>query len=335
MGDVPLLDEIIQRCQIPTYTALNPLTLPRPIANKDNPLVREPEKLHPRNSGKKLTGTLPTVAMPKLRGYEMIAEVGIGTLGAVFLAKSETTGQHVAVKVVPIRTAATELLRRKFLAEIDHVAQARNPNMVSLVERGTVGQAFYFVTEYCGGGNLAQWMESSGGKLKSVEIRPVMQQCLEALKHAHLHRLVHGNITPQNILFASAVDPRVAKISDFALAKEFGQKFSSRPTQAVDFHAAGFMPRERLTSEHGLNSRSDLWSLAAVFYHALTGSYPWDFRGRDPRDVIPREDPTPLREREETVPASVARVIDRALRPNPAQRYQTASEMKAAWDMAF
>ena len=128
---------------------------------------------------------------------------------------------------------------------------------------------------------------------------------------------------------------RLAKISDFAVAMQFGRNFSGLPSQAVDPHAAGFMPRERITSEHGLNLRSDLWSLAAVFYYALTGSYPWDFRGREPLEVIPREDPVPLRERESSVSTPVGGVIDRALRPNPAQRFQSASEMKAGWDAAF
>jgi serine/threonine-protein kinase len=226
-------------------------------------------------------------------------------------------------------------LRHRFLAEIDRVAQSRHPHIVGLLERGTVGHAFYFVTEYCDGGNIAQWMERNGGKLRSADIRPVMQQCLDALKYAHLRRLIHGNITPQNILVANTTVNPIGKLSDFALAKEFGRKFSSPSTMTVKPLIAGFLPPEQLTSEHGLNSRSDLWSLAAVFYYTLTGAYPWDFRGRNPFDVISREEPVPLLEREDSVPLAVAQVIDRALRPNPAHRYQSAAEMKAAWDVAF
>jgi serine/threonine-protein kinase len=132
-----------------------------------------------------------------------------------------------------------------------------------------------------------------------------------------------------------STEPQVAKISDFTLATEFGRRFSSPPTRAIDPNVGGFIPPERFASEHGLNSRSDLWGLAAVIYHALTGCYPWDFRGREPREVISRDEPVPLRERESAVPASLAEVIDRALRPNPAHRYPSAAEMKAAWDAAF
>jgi len=133
----------------------------------------------------------------------------------------------------------------------------------------------------------------------------------------------------------SGTAPRIARISDFGLAIEFEHKFRGLPAGTNDPRAAGFIPPERLTSKHGLNLRSDLWGLAAVVYYALTGCAAWDFRGREPAEVIPCEDPVPLRRRENSVPAAVAEVIDRALRPNPAQRFQSAAEMKAAWDAAF
>ena len=333
IDEVPPLDEILPRSRVPAQTLSECPVLPQPVVASHDPPSAQPGKLHPANSGIRPGGAPRTVAIPKLHGFEILAEIGSGPLGTVFLARSESTGQSLAVKYMPIRTSAAEILRRRFVAEMDRVAQVRHPNIVALLERRTIGHAFYFISDYCDGGNLVRWMDLNGGRLKPTELRPVMQQCLDALRHAHLHRLVHGSITPQNILFAT--ESRIARISDFALATQFGRGFSSSPTQAVNLHAAGFVPRERLTSDHGLNSRSDLWSLAAVFYYAISGSYPWDFRGRDPLEVIPREDPVPLQLRENTVPASVAQVIDRALRPNPAQRFQGATEMKAAWDAAF
>ena len=112
------------------------------------------------------------VSPPKLRGYETIAEIGSGAFSTVFLARSEATGERFAVKVMPIKTAATEILRRRFLGEMDRVAQLRHPHIASLIELGTVGHSFYFVSEYCDGGNLAQWMEASGGKLDSAKFGP-------------------------------------------------------------------------------------------------------------------------------------------------------------------
>ena len=329
LDQVPPVGELLQQEQRPLPAIPRDWQVPQaatylPGARRQLPLT----------AGKEPTSTRTVPPMPKVPGYEMLAELGKGALGKVFLAKSELTGQHVAVKVVPIKTAATELVRRRFLAEMERATQARHDNIAVLIERGAIGHAFYFVGEYCPGGNILQWMELSGGKLRPGDVRPVVQQCLDALKHAHLHRLVHGNITPQNLLFRSAEGPRVVKLSDFALATQFARNFSSPPNRLFDLNAAGFMPPERLTSEHGLNSRSDLWSLAAVFYYAVSGAYPWDFGGRNPLDVILLEEPIPLGQREHSLPPSVAQVIDRALRPNPAHRYQSAAAMKAAWDAA-
>ncbi len=335
MDSVPVLDDILQRCQIPTSTRSGDPTPPQTILSQHSPADRPPHNIRPRNAGTGPISALRSISMPNLPGYKLIAEVGRGALATVFLAKSELTGQQVAVKVMPIKTPATEILRRRFLAEMERAAQARHPNIVGMLECGSVDHSFYFVNEYCGGGNLAQWMEVNGGRLRSADLRHVMQQCLDALKHAHLHRLVHGSITPQNILFSNATGPRISKISDFAVATKFVPTFSSRPNHLFDPYSACFMPPEGLTSNRGLTSQSDLWSLAAVFYCAISASCPWDFRSRDPLDVIPREDPVPIQTRDSTITASVAEVIDRALRRNPAQRYPSAAAMKAGWDAAF
>jgi serine/threonine protein kinase len=355
MDDVPRLDEIIASCKFSVSTATDGLVSRQRAPNKQDAAARSDGRRHDRrppanvarHPSVKPAGQLRGAPMPKLPGYEMIAEIGKGPCGTVYIARSAATGQQVAVKIMPITATAAEIVRRRFLLDMDRVALAANPHVVRPVERGTVGQSFYFVTEYCDGGNVADWMEAGGGKLLPSDLRSVMQQCLDGLKQAHLHRLVHGNINPRNILFATqrvpgarptvvtTITETIVKISDFLLTALFERKFSSQSNRSLDPRNAGFMPRERLTSEHGLTSKSDLWSLAAVIYYALSGHYPWDFGGRDPRDVIVGEEPVPILQRGIVVPTSVGNVIDRALRLNPAHRFQSASEMKSAWDSAF
>ena len=337
---VPSLDEIIDRCLAPAASLWGADRTGRGAAVPA--AVPAGETAAPQSGAVPATGSgtrpavpRPAIAMPKLCGYTMLGELGRGPSGAVFLAKSESTGQQVAVKVMPIKTAATEMARRRFLAQIDRAAQARHPNIVGLIEHGMVGHAFYFVNEYCEGGNLAQWMESGGGKLRPVDVRAAMRQCLDALKHAHLHRLLHGNITPTNVLLSQATLERVVKLSDFGIAGEFLRRFGGPSVVTGTPLAAAFIPPERLTSEHGLSSRSDLWGLGSVFYYALTGRLPWDFGSEPPLKVVAAETPVPLCQRDGTIPPSVADVIDRSLRPNPAHRFFSAAEMKAAWDAAF
>ncbi len=148
IDSVPRLHEVIKPREVPDRSTS------QPISNQHNLPVPQSGKLHAGNLGKKPPRPPGQVALPKLRGYQLIAEIGKGALGAVFLAKSETSGRQVAVKFMPIPTTAKPTLRRRFLAETDRVSQVRHPNMAGTIEKGAVGQAFYFVTEYCDLGNL-------------------------------------------------------------------------------------------------------------------------------------------------------------------------------------
>jgi serine/threonine protein kinase len=331
MDDVPSLEEVIKDQPMPAAAG--------PVSRQPITIHAAPDTVRPGRAGTHVGSMKPavsrTVSLPRVPGYELISEIGKGPNGTVFLAASESTGQQVAVKLMPINATSTEIVRRRFLLEMDREARVRGQSIVGQVERGMFGHLFYFVSDYCDGGNLLDRMAEGGGRILVPALRPVMQQCLDALKCAHLHRLVHGNITPRNVLFAGSGQTTIAKISDFGLSLRFERSFAGPPSRSLDLEVAGFMPRERFTSEHGLNSKSDLWSLAAVFYYALSGRYPWEFGDGDPRDVIVREEPVPLSMRESAVSARVAEVIDRALRVNPAHRFSGASEMKYACDEAF
>jgi serine/threonine protein kinase len=278
----------------------------------------------------------PNLWAGKIDSYEIIDLLGKGIHGTVYKAESKTDRQTVAIKIVPMRRPASENERSRFLRNIDRDWRLQHQNIISPIKSGNVGSDFYFVMEYCAGGNLAQWIGRHGGKLQVFDACRFMQQCLDALKCAHLHHVVHGDLKPPNILFyASSSDPLV-KISDFALARNIEtMRFSGRTV--VDNHPLDvhFTPRERLTSDRDCRPISDLWSLAAVFYHAITGWFPFDFGERNAVEVLLTEEPVPLQQRDGSIPIAVANVIDRALRTKPIHRYQTAAEMKAALDEAF
>jgi serine/threonine protein kinase len=278
----------------------------------------------------------PNLWAGNIDGYEIGDLLGKGIRGAVYKAVSKTDRRSVAIKIVPMRGPASQNERSRFLRNMNRDGHLQHPNIIAQFKSGAVGSSFYFVMEYCGGGNLSQWMGRQGGKLRLDDVRPMMQQCLDALKCAHLHHVVHGDLKPHNILFDASAGAPLVKISDFALARNFEtMRFSGRT--ATDSHPLDvrFTPRERLTSDHYCRPISDLWSLAAVFYHTITGWFPLDFRGRNAVEVILTEEPVPLHQRDDSIPIAVANVIDRALRTEPAHRYQTAAEMKAALDEAF
>jgi serine/threonine protein kinase len=247
---------------------------------------------------------------------------------------SVDSGKLVAVKIVTPKAGA-EYHRRRFLREMDHIVRLRHPNIAAVLKCGAIGKDLYFVTEYCGGGSLSQWMMRRG-PLSLAYARPLMRECLDALKYAHLHQVIHDDLKPQNILWDLSAGAPVAKISDFGLARNLAAAGLSGMATAGARRAENcYTPRERLTSDHQSRPVSDLWSLAAVFYHALSGQLPYDFGSRDPVEVILTEDPVPLGNRDGSIPVGLAGVIDRALQTNPAHRYQSAAEMKAGLEQAF
>jgi serine/threonine protein kinase len=163
-----------------------------------------------------------------------------------------------------------------------------------------------------------------------------MLQCLEGLDHAHRQNLVHGDLKPQNILLHVKDRKRVARITDFGLAMQLETTGWSGMTTTgkswADYH---FTPRERVLGLHKGDARSDQWSLAAVFYHMLSGTFPRDFDGRDPIAAILHSETVPLRERNPKIPQPVASVIDRALSSSPEKRFRDVAQLKAHMKRAF
>jgi serine/threonine protein kinase len=185
--------------------------------------------------------------------------------------------------------------------------------------------------EFCNHGSLDGLLQRAG-KLPLRTAAPLMIHWLAGLAYAHTHKFVHRDLKPQNILLHQQEGQVRAKLTDFGLAKSFETAGLSGMTATGS--AGGtffFMPREQLTNFKYVHPVSDVWSMAATFYKALTGKYPLNFaKNRDPMEVILRDEAVPIRQREPDLPQPLAEVLDRALLCDPTKRYQDATEMKAA-----
>jgi serine/threonine protein kinase len=155
-----------------------------------------------------------------------------------------------------------------------------------------------------------------------------MLGALEGLAHAHSQGFVHRDLKPQNIL----VHQGVARISDFGLAKNFQQAGLSGFTLTGNYAGTPFfMPREQIINYKHVKPVSDVWSIAATFYHMLTGYFPYPFDGkRDPIDVILNEAIVPIEKRDKALPVSTAAVLNRSLLVDSAQRFRHANDMLTA-----
>lgn len=274
---------------------------------------------------------------PRIAGYKIEKKIGAGGFGAVYLARHETDGQRVAVKVMLSRIAVDEGSRKRFLREIDSMKDLKHEYLVPLLDHGSAGGAFYFIMDYCEGGSLDDLIRQRGGKIALSEAGPIMLDALAGLAYAHQQDFVHRDLKPGNILLAGPQGQRVAKITDLGLAKNFREAGLSGMT--VTGSVAGtpvFMPREQVTNFKYVKPVSDVWSMGATLYNMLTGRVPRDTRrGQDPMEAILHGQIVPIRKRDSSIPKSVAEVIDRALDNSIKNRYKDADGMRKALEKAL
>ena len=277
-------------------------------------------------------GTLATALSAALseRGYRLGQPLGQGSYGVVCAAESSIG--PVAVKLMFPRSTVDPDEQRVFEREVEALAGLNHAHVVRLLAHGTLGAAFYFVFEYCSGGNLADYVQRRGGRLDAAEATELFAQAAAGLAHAHELGLVHRDLKPANILLAEAPGGVVAKLADFGLAKSFvASGLSGMTVTGAVGGTYRYMPREQLANFKYVRPWSDVWSLAASFYAALTGAPPRDeTASHDPLQTVLEAPVVPLAERRPDVPAALAAVFDRALADPPDLRYNDAVELLRA-----
>ncbi len=270
--------------------------------------------------------------------YEIERLLGKGGMGAVYLAHRRAgappgTGDapagRVALKVMLPRMVVDESAQEIFIREIEVTRSLRHPNIVGLLDFGKHEGRFYFALDYCPGGSAEELRRRHGGRVPLPSALRVAVDALEGLAAAHEAGFVHRDLKPDNVLLAEG---GAARLADFGLAKSFQQAgLSGMTATGMVAGTFQFMPREQLTSYRQARPTTDVWSMAATFYYLLTGEYARDFSSHaDPLAVILRGGTVPLRQRDPSVPADLAALVDRALDDEPSRRFPTAREFVTA-----
>jgi serine/threonine protein kinase len=230
------------------------------------------------------------------------------------------------------KVAVDERSRQRFLREMETTRTLSHPNIVSFLDGGAQDTFFYFLMEFCEGGDVAHLMERRGGRLTLEEARPILLQALQGLAFVHEQGFVHRDLKPQNILLSGREGRWSARVSDLGLAKNFEQAgFSGMTTTSENVGTIPFMPREQVINFKLFKPVSDVWAMGATCYYILTGSYPRNHRDAlDQIEVVLQGDVIPIRTRDPRIPKPVAAVIDRSLAREMSERYQDAGEMYEA-----
>jgi serine/threonine-protein kinase len=253
--------------------------------------------------------------------YSIERELGRGGMGIVLLARDVALDRPVAIKLLPPHLAASPTERGRFLKEARTAAGLSHPNIVPIHLVEARGELVYFVMGYVDGETLGERVERAGPLTPRLAMK-LLQEVAWALAYAHQRGVIHRDVKPDNIMIERATDR--ALVTDFGIA--LGARDAAGPSGPV-VGTARYMSPEQACGEP-VDARSDLYSLGATFFYALTGRAP--FEGANLPAILVRQvsEPAPLVQviRPE-VPAKLAAVIDRCLRKAPADRLQTGDDV--------
>lgn len=267
--------------------------------------------------------------------YEVLEVVGRGSFGHVYKARRQSSGTLAALKLLPAELTAYPVVAGMFLRQMRLSAKLKHPNIVPVIEMGQAGDQLWVATEYVEGTNAADLAARLGGKLPLRDAVDIVCQTLAALEFAHGQNLVHRDVKPPNILVSGTPGSYAARLSDFGLVKNIDEAGLSHCTSDGERRGTiPFMAPEQVLDSRSVRPACDIYAAGATLYWLLTGQYVYNFEARDPRGE--RKDPflvildgpvVPILDRDSSIPASVARIIERSLHRDPEERFETAAQM--------
>ncbi len=267
-----------------------------------------------------------------LNGYELVAEIGRGGMGAVYLAICQRDSGVCAVKTMlpAVRDArATEF----FLREAQTLKQLSHPHIVPFREMGECGGLLFFAMEFVPGDDAATLLKKMKGPLPGGRAVRLVCQAMEALDFAHLQGFVHRDVKPANLLVAQTSEGEVAKLADFGLARVWQNSSLSGLTMTGQVGGTTpYMAPEQITDYRNAKPAVDQYAAAAMLYRMLTENYIYDFPSKVDQQLtmILQEKPVPIQQRKADIPDRLAFIIHRALAKNPADRFENMATFRQA-----
>jgi len=210
-----------------------------------------------------------------IAGYTVERLLGKGGMGAVYLAKSQSTGGRYAVKILfPPEEDGRSEWRKRFAHEAEFAMKVKHKNLVAVHAAGEDPETglCYIVMDYVSGGTLSERIADSG-RIGMREAVDIVVQLADVLEVAHRAGVVHRDIKPDNIMFGADGTP---KLADLGVAK-----FSHSGTQTTTLTSTGamigtpaYMSPEQMMNSHAVDGRADIYSLGLVLYEMLAGERP-------------------------------------------------------------
>ena len=253
--------------------------------------------------------------------YLLKDKVGTGGMATVYRAQDQVLDRTVAVKIMLPQYAGDATFAARFKQEAQAAAGLSSPYIVGVYDWGKDGDTYYIVMEYLRGTDLKSGIKSHGA-LDPKKVAQIGSQISSALSVAHKHEIIHRDIKPQNIMVLP--DGNI-KVMDFGIARAK----NSHLTQDNNVLGTAHYVSPEQTRGQDLGPTSDIYSLGVVMYECATGRVPFD--GDDAISVALKqvnELPIPPSQINSGVDADLERIILKCMEKDPANRFQTADELR-------
>jgi serine/threonine protein kinase len=261
--------------------------------------------------------------------YRIVRLIGEGGMGRVYEARhTRLRNKRFAIKVLVEEYAHQPEVVARFEREAELSCQIAHPNVVGVydVHRLPDGRPC-IVSEYLEGQEFGALLEDVGRLDAPTAVRIVRQVCL-ALNAAHACGVIHRDMKPENVFLIGDPAAPLVKVLDFGISKQDDGRANLTRTGTV-MGTPAYMAPEQARGQK-VDHRADVYSVGAILYRATTGKPPFD--GEDGAQVLTQvltvEPPRP-RDVYPALPESVELVIQRAMAPNPASRYETMLDLEA------
>ena len=271
----------------------------------------------------------------KLGKYEIIKEVGRGSMGAVFEAFDPYAGRPVAVKVALADALkdkdSGERFRKMFFNEAHTAGMLRHPNILDIFDAGVDGDECYIVMELVEHGATFKEFCRPEGLLPINQAAEIVFKCAQALDYAHKQGVIHRDIKPTNILLTPDME---VKIADFSIAHI--ARTDMTQTMPMGFVGSPRYMSPEQVQEDMITHQTDLFSLGIVAYELFTGHHP--FGGESFSSLIHKvvnEEPFPMDVFRSDLPEMLQTIIFKVLEKAPERRHQTGLELASDLSMLF
>lgn len=259
----------------------------------------------------------------KLDGrYEIQELIGVGGMATVYKANDIKNNRTVAIKILKDEFSQNGEFIRRFKNESKAIAVLSHPNIVKVydVSFGDVMQ--YIVMEYIDGITLKEYLDQQENCIEWKMAVYFTSQILKAMQHAHEKGIVHRDVKPQNMML---LQDGTIKVTDFGIAR-----FSNTETRTMTDKAIGsvhYIAPEQARGDR-TDGKSDVYSIGVMLYEMLTGQLPFEADSAVSVAIMQlQSNPRPPREINPDIPKGLEEITLRAMRKEPAQRYQSAEEM--------